>query len=141
MDLERAEDIMQESLVRLWENCSKVEFEKAKSFLFTVGQRLLIDEMRKNKVELAFTKRLSEGKSEDAHFEMVKNEFEQKLQKAISDLPEKQREVFLMNRIDKLSYKEIAEILELSIKSVEKRMHLALLTLKEQLSELKIHKI
>lgn len=141
MDLERAEDIMQESLVRLWENCSKVEFDKAKSFLFTVGQRLLIDEMRKKKVELEFTKKQTEGQSTDAHFEMVKNEFEQKLQQAISELPEKQREVFLMNRIDKLAYKEIAEILELSVKSVEKRMHLALLNLKEKVSELKIHKI
>ena len=60
-------------------------------------------------------------------------EFKNELETAINDLPEGQKEVFLMNRIDKLTYKEIAERLGVSQKAVEKRMHKALLKLKNLL--------
>jgi RNA polymerase sigma-70 factor (ECF subfamily) len=60
---------------------------------------------------------------------------------SISHMPETQREAFLMNRMDNMSYKEIADTLEISVKAVEKRIHLALVYLKENVSELKIHKI
>ena len=52
---------------------------------------------------------------------------------AISDLPEKQKEVFLLSRIEKMKYREIAEMLGISVKAVEKRMHLALLEMKEKI--------
>jgi len=141
MDLARAEDLMQEALVRLWENCSKVEFGKAKSFLYTVGQRLMIDQIRRRKVEWAFIGQQSDLNEQDPSFHIIHDEFGQKLQQAISDLPETQREAFLMSRIDQLSYAEIADRLGISVKAVEKRMHLALLNLKEQVQELRNHKI
>jgi RNA polymerase sigma factor (sigma-70 family) len=140
-DLERAKDIMQEALIRLWENCSKVELEKAKTFLFTIGQRILIDNIRHDKVKLQFTKRTESNTANDPSYELVKKEFEQKLMQSISNMPELQREAFLMNRMDNMSYKDIADTLDISVKAVEKRIHLALLYLKENVQELKIHKI
>ena len=68
-------------------------------------------------------------------------EFKQKLEAAISGLPEKQRVIFLMSRIDKHKNREIAEVLDLSIKTVEKHMSSALKTLKENLDELKNYKV
>ena len=56
-----------------------------------------------------------------------------KLNQVIKALPDGCREVFLMNRIDKLKYDEIAERLELSVKAIEKRMSKALGIIKEQL--------
>jgi RNA polymerase sigma factor (sigma-70 family) len=140
-DLERAKDIMQEALIRLWENCSKVELEKAKTFLFTVAQRIMIDNIRHDKVKLQFTKRSESNVANDPSYELEKKEFEQKLMSSISSMPESQREAFLMNRMDNMSYKDIAEALDISVKAVEKRIHLALLYLKEKVQELKIHKI
>ena len=64
-------------------------------------------------------------------YKLEEKEFKQELETVIADMPEKQREVFLMNRIDELTYKEIAERLELSVKAVEKRMHGALGYLRE----------
>lgn len=141
MDLDRAEDLMQEALVRLWENCAKVEFGKAKSFLYTVGQRLLIDQVRRQKTEWAFVERQSDRTDNDPAFELLHDEFGRRLQDAITALPDTQREAFLMNRIDQLSYAEIADRLGISVKAVEKRMHLALLFLKEKVEELQKHKI
>ena len=52
----------------------------------------------------------------------------------IANLSEKQREVFLLNRIEKKKYKEIAEMLGISVKAVEKRMHGALKSLREEIN-------
>jgi RNA polymerase sigma factor (sigma-70 family) len=141
-NLEQAEDIVQESYIRLWENCKTLVLEKAKSFLYTVAQRIFIDGVRHDKVHLNFVKDSNPNRyQEDPEFIFRENEFKERLEKAISELSEKQREVFLMNRIDKMTYEEIATVLDLSVKAVEKRMHLALHELKDKLKELKSHKI
>ncbi|MEM7514507.1 MAG: sigma-70 family RNA polymerase sigma factor, partial [Bacteroidota bacterium] len=54
-----------------------------------------------------------------------------RLEGAIAALPEKNRVVFLMNRIEKLTYQEIADSLGLSVKAIEKRMHKALIELRK----------
>jgi len=53
--------------------------------------------------------------------------------KALASMPEKQRTVFLLSRTDNLKYREIAEMLEISVKAVEKRMKLALEHLRKHL--------
>ena len=62
---------------------------------------------------------------------MEEEEFRKRLEEGISNLPEGQRVVFLMNRIDKKKYREIAEELNISVKAVEKRMHKALVALRK----------
>ncbi|MDI3526002.1 MAG: hypothetical protein PWR03_185, partial [Tenuifilum sp.] len=59
-------------------------------------------------------------------------QFNQQLQDAIASIPEGPREVFLMSRIDELSYHEIAERLGLSVKAIEKRMSVALKVLRDK---------
>ena len=127
-----AEDTAQESFIRLWKNCAKVPIEKAKSFLFTTANNLFLDEAKHKKVKLKFQQQVDKNPtSESPQFLMEQQEFKTQLEKAIDALPEKQREVFLMNRIDKMKYREIAEALNISQKAVEKRMHKALLELRE----------
>ncbi|GAB5524599.1 MAG: hypothetical protein Roseis2KO_24710 [Roseivirga sp.] len=67
---------------------------------------------------------------------MEYNEFESTITQAIDQLPEGQREVFLLNRIEKKTYVEIAEMLEVSVKAVEKRMHKALVKLRKVCKEI-----
>ena len=62
-------------------------------------------------------------------------EFKHKLEKAIGNLTDSGREVFLLNRVEGKKYKEIAELLGISLKAVEKRMCKALLTLRTQIEE------
>lgn len=140
-DLNKAEDLSQEALIKLWENCKSVVFEKAKSYLYTVGQRLMINQIRHEKVVLNFEKGTNLSvNQEDPDYVLREKDFAVQLEQAISALPEIQREVFLMNRIDKLSYAEIAELLGLSVKAVEKRMHNALENLRNSVKELGIYK-
>ncbi len=131
-NLQLAEDITHDAFSKLWLNCAKVILEKAKSFVFTTGKNLFLNQAKHRNVVLKFntnTKR-QDNDLEDPQFLMEQEEFKQKLVQAISDLTEAQRVVFLMNRIDKMTYKQIAESLEISVKAVEKRMHNALKTLK-----------
>lgn len=136
-DQDLAEDFVQEAYVKLWKNCAKVLFEKAKSYLFTVANNLFLNDYAHKKVVL---RHQQEGAihhtNESPEFLLEEKEFMIKLQTAIADLPEKQREVFLLNRIDKKKYREIGELLGISVKAVEKRMSLALKTLREQIGNI-----
>lgn len=130
---ERAEDTAQHAFVILWENCAVLKPEQARSFLFTTAIRLSLNAIKHEKVVANFELR-SKAKtshSESPEFLLVENELKKQLEQAINDLPEKQRTVFLMNRFENLSYREIAALLDLSVKTVEKRMHLALLSLRK----------
>lgn len=142
--LEKAKDCAQEAFIRLWENCSKVSFEKAKSYLFTVANRIFLDAATHQKVVLKFEKRESgtDMRMENNPEYLYRGEeFKQELETAVSNLPDKQRTVFLMSRIDKTPNKEIAEALDVSIKTVEKHMTSALKSLRESLDELNHYKI
>lgn len=130
--LQLAEDLAHDSFSKLWENCAKIVFDKAKSFVFTIANNLFLNHIKHQKVVLNFEKKSgSVEDKKDPHYLLEENEFKEKLEKAISDLPETQRVVFLMNRIDQLTYKEIAKTLDVSVKAVEKRMHKALKKLKQ----------
>jgi RNA polymerase sigma-70 factor (family 1) len=132
-DIERAEDLAQNAFVILWENCGKLKPEQAKSFLFTTAIRLSLNAIKHDKVVSSFElqSKPSGIHQESPEFILLEAELKVQLEKAINDLPEKQRTVFLMNRFENQSYTEIATLLDLSVKAVEKRMHLALLSLRK----------
>ena len=130
--MEQAEDLAQESFLILWKKRENIDPDKVKSYLFTIANNLFLNEVKHQKVVLKFQKRpQQEATFQTPQYRMEEEEFRQRLTRAISELPEKHRVVFLMNRVDKLTYREIAERLELSVKAVEKRMHKALMTLRD----------
>ncbi|WP_300021232.1 RNA polymerase sigma factor [uncultured Maribacter sp.] len=129
-NMQRAEDIVHDSFVKLWSKCSTVVYEKVTGFLYKISRNLMIDTLRTNMVALKFEKGLVQAHdNEDPYFTLRTKEFQKKLESVISALPEKQREAFLMNRIDKLTYKEIAVRLEVSETAIEKRISKALIKL------------
>lgn len=130
--VQRAEDIVQEAYIKLWENCSKVEVAKAKSYLFTVSNNIFLNEVKHQKVRLKFEDTVKNtNDNQSPQFLLEEKEFKLRLESAIKQLPDNQRIVFLMNRLDKKTYQEIAESLEVSVKTIEKRMHKALLALRK----------
>lgn len=134
-DIDMAEDFVQDAFLKLWQNCANVLWKKTKSFLFTVSNNLFLNTVSHKKVVLAHHKLINKTDStnETPEFILEEQEFLKKLQKAISDLPANQREVFLLNRIDKKKYREIAELLGVSMKTVEKRMSDALKAMRSKI--------
>lgn len=142
--LEKAKDFTQEAFVRLWNNCAKVQLAKSKSFLYTVANRLFLDDVDHQKVKMKFQRRMSitESQMEDnPEYVYRREEFKERLETAISELSEHQRAVFLMSRIDKMKNREIAETLDVSIKTVEKHISNSLKFLKSELDDLEKIKI
>lgn len=124
---EWAEDIMQEAFMELWKSRQKVNPEKARSFLFSVANNRFLDAVRHQKVILKHREQLPPDRDgETPEHILEQEEFRKRLEDAIQDLPERQRTAFLMNRIEKMKYREIAEAMGISVKAVEKLMHKAL---------------
>lgn len=127
-----AEDLTQEAFLILWKKRANIDPDKVKSYLYTIANNLFLNEVKHQKVVMKFHQQpISTTSIETPQYLMEEGEFRNKLEQAISSLPEKNRVVFLMNRIEKLTYREIADRLGLSVKAVEKRMHKALLQLRE----------
>ena len=126
-------DIVQECFLKLWQNCAELTVEHAGPFLLKVARNLSIDQYRKGQVRLKYKKGISTSvDSQDGQFLLEESEFKQKLERTIASMPEKCREVFILSRFDKKTYKEIANSLEISVKAVEKRMSKALAILAKQ---------
>ena len=131
---EKANDAVQEAFVKLWENCAKVSPEKAKAYIYTVANNLYLNVIKAEKVRLKYADIHSKSTSnESPEFILEEKEFKDKLDNALNDLPDNQRTTFLLNRIDGKKYAEIAKMEGVSVKAIEKRMHLALKSLLEKI--------
>jgi RNA polymerase sigma-70 factor (ECF subfamily) len=136
---DQAEDITQEAFIKLWQNCADVPLEKAKSYLYTIANNASLNVISHQKVVLNYAKSSpnKESTNESPEFLLEEEQFKSKLLQAIEKLNEKQRVAFLMNRIDGKKYAEIAKELEISVKAVEKRIHLALIELRKEFENFK----
>ncbi|WP_026755475.1 RNA polymerase sigma factor [Sediminibacter sp. Hel_I_10] len=131
------EDRMQEAFVKLWENCAKVTPSKAKSFLFTTANNLMLNAYAHQKVVLKHQKtKPNHSTNITPEFVLEEKQYRKKLELAIANLTEAQRVAFLMNRVEGKRFKEIAELLDISTKAVEKRIYGALKKLREQIDEI-----
>lgn len=136
-DVDRAEDILQEVFIKLWDNCGKVDYNKVKSYIFSIANNMFLNEVKHNKVVQNYNKLNKKVETnESPEFILLEKEFMEKIETTIARLPEKQREVFLLNRIEKKKYKEIAEQLNISVKAVEKRMHQALVIMRKEIGNI-----
>lgn len=130
-----ATDIAQDTFMRIWEKQMTVDLKSVKGLLFKIASDLFISSYRREKVAFNFFNNFQPNEKsytpeDDINYQELKKAYEA----ALKSMPEKQRVVFLMNRIDELKYKEIASQLDLSVKAIEKRMSQALQHLRKELS-------
>jgi RNA polymerase sigma-70 factor (ECF subfamily) len=130
---EKAQDLTQESFVKFYQNIDKVEQGKENSYLFTIANNLFIDLKRKDKVKMNYMNASvhTEVFAESPDFIIRQKEFQSLMNHQINALPPLCAQVLVLNKIEKKTYAEIAEIIGLSIKSVEKKMSVALKTYRE----------
>ncbi|AFU68225.1 RNA polymerase ECF-type sigma factor, sigma-70 family [Psychroflexus torquis ATCC 700755] len=128
-------DKVQEAFMRLWENCKKISPEKAKSYLFSVANNTTLNTIKHRKVVLKYESNASKNNSniQDPQFLLEEKEYLNKYQKALSNLTEEKRVAFMLNRVEGKKHKEIAELLGISRKAVEKRIYSALKQLRRDI--------
>ncbi len=136
-DEDTAKDIVHQTFIKLWEKRDAIDMEKrVKSYLFSTVHNLCLNYIRDNKKfiknEFEAETYTHPGQLNDQDV-MEKAELNARINRAIDSLPEKCREVFIMNRFDEMKYQEIADKTGISIKTVEAHISKALKILREQL--------
>ena len=130
-------DIVQEAFVKLWNNCKNVPPEKARAFLFTVANNQMLNELAKRKTALRYQE-TAEAKRytlESPEFAMEEEQYRQRLHAALESLTEDQRVTFMLNRVEGKKHQEIADMLGIGRKAVEKRIYKAYKIIREQLGD------
>lgn len=131
-----ATDIAQETFMLVWEKQMTIDPKKVKGLLFKIAGDLFISQYRKQQVAFNFFHAFQpDNKSQTPEDEINFQELIKAYDAALMSMPEKQRTVFLMSRVDELKYKEIADHLGLTIKAIEKRMTQALDHLKTHIKD------
>ncbi len=136
---DEAFDIVQEAFIKIWNNCDKFDVSKAKSYVLSTAKNIFLNLKKHEKVVRTYAKQHNNIyiDNESPEATLRQKEFKIKLEKAISELTNAQREVFLLNRVEGKKYKEIADLLDISVKAVEKRMSTALVILRRKIEEIK----
>lgn len=132
-------DKTQDAFVKLWDNCKKVSLSKAKSFLFTVANNMVLNDIKHKKVVLNHQKIVPKShNNETPEFILEQEQFLQRYKKVLEKLSEEQRVAFLMNKVEGKKHKDIAEFLGVTQKVVEYRIYSAFSILKKELEGFKI---
>jgi len=125
-DLDSAREIVHTVFIRVWENRSEFDWEKpVKSYLFTSVYNRSMNYIRDNKKFLNHddAQRQNLVVDESAYSDHLETaELESRIWQVINSLPEKCKEVFVLNRFEGKKYAEIAEHLNISVKTVETQM-------------------
>lgn len=139
-DLDLSRSLVQELFVNLWLKREKltVQGDSLRFYLYKAVRNKSVDYLRELKKRVRLSD-LSESRL-DSSFEdkLEEAELNARLNQSISELPEKCREIFLLCRFEGLKYTQIAEKLNISVKTVEMQMGIALKKIKDKLSDLQI---
>jgi len=137
--LEIAEEIVQDVFYNVWKNRESIRITQSwKSYLYRSVYNNSMMYLRKKRREVSLEEGLfpeKEGNSPDPFQELEFNEVSAVVSETISSLPERTREIFLLNRQEGLKYREIAERLSISVKTVEANMGRALKALRGSLEK------
>jgi len=134
---EETENLIQDVFLCLWENRHKVEKDSSiKSYVFTIAYNSAISIIRKKAREskfIEYLKTIQEINEEPVNVKLEYDELKYKLDDIIQTLPPRQKEVYLLHRVEGLKYSEIAERLSISENTIENHMSRALKTIREKI--------
>lgn len=134
-DVGIAEDIVQDVFLVLWKKRLRFKSQNhLQAYLYKVAKNAALMVLRKRKIRQKFKNEQTEELAKSPADELFESDLDKVYHHAIFTLPEKCRVIFCMSRIDGLTYKEIAQTLGVSIKTVETQIGRALVTLRKRLS-------
>ncbi|MEI8113571.1 MAG: RNA polymerase sigma-70 factor [Bacteroidia bacterium] len=141
-DSELAEETVQDLFVKIWEKRENLNIQTSvKHYFFRSVRNHCLNQLQHDKIKKQYSGRMLET----AHQEINPDDFYlevdlvQRIEKSINSLPPKRQEIFRLSREQGLKYKEIAETLNISVKTVEAQMGLALKYLREELKDFSTH--
>jgi len=135
-DICAIEEIVQDLFTSLWEERAKIEIEYIKTYLYKGARNRMLNFLRddSNRKDLMGQWAKSVYENREATDCIDRDKFRSTLKAAVDILPEKCKEIFLLSREHKLSYKEIAQVKSISVKTVENQMGIAFRKIRDYFS-------
>lgn len=129
-----AQDLIQQAFVYIWEHRSKIDPSKSlRAYLFKIGYTRMLNHIRDHK-KFNPANDIPVRPSEKNPLDHIQNkELKEAIDKAVEQMPEKRKMVFEMCFIQEFTYKETARALNLSVKTIENHMALALKDMRKAL--------
>jgi RNA polymerase sigma-70 factor (family 1) len=138
-DRDEAEEVVQTMFCRLWEQRNALDITiSVQAYLFRSVRNACLNHLKKMKIRDTYKATNLENLNQNPEYQpdrTTHSELSKKLEKAIAELPEQCRLVFKLSRFEELKYREIAEQLGISIKTVENQMGKALKVLRFKLAD------
>lgn len=139
LDSAEAEDIVQDTMIRVWNKRDEwAQFNSIEVFCLTVARNLAIDRSQKSEaqnIELTTeTQEMSDGSTPERQLE--RSEQMDLVRKLINELPEKQRTIIQLRDIEEKSYKEIADVMQLTEDQVKVTLFRARQRIKAKYNEI-----
>lgn len=131
------EDLAQEVFLELWRKRSQIHITTSlKAYLRRAAVNKALNYIRDNRVKLTNQERAPEVRARQAGAlqQMEADELQQVIDQAVDGLPDRCRIIFILSRFEGMTYHEIAEQLDISVKTVENQISKALRTLRDRLS-------
>lgn len=137
-DQSNSEDIVQDIFFHLWENREKLSIERSlKSYLMTAAKNNCFEELKHQEVVRTHQDYVTNHNDiidYDTEHYLLYSELNERLQDAMQKLPEDMSSIFEMNRFKNLKYREIAEKMNISVRTVENKISKTLELLRKQLT-------
>jgi RNA polymerase sigma-70 factor (ECF subfamily) len=141
-----AEEIVSDTFLKIWENRKVLIINSSvKAYLFHAVCNNSLNYLRKLKAENSLDEYFKETTSENIGFEATSEEIEEqsmimenmslRIEEAVCQLPEQQQKVFRLRRIEGRKTKEVAEIMGLSVKTIEMHLSKATIHLRQNLKD------
>ncbi len=135
---ETASDLVQDLFVHLWERCDAGDVPLlTTAYLYTAARNRALKHLRHRRVVARWAERVASAPlptGPQADERLRTREMAEAIRRAIDALPDRCRQIFLLSREKYLSYAEIAEVLGISVKTVETQMWRALKSLRKSLA-------
>lgn len=138
-DRDEAEEIVQSTFLSVWEKKENLTIHTGvKPYLYAMVRNASLNVLKHEKIKqqhAAVELAVAERSSESVTRSVMASELEERIYKALNKLPEQCRLVFKLSRFEELKYAEIAEQLNISVKTVENQMGKALKIMRDQLKD------
>lgn len=137
-DREQAEEAVQDMFVKIWEKRETLNIDTSvKNYFFRSIRNHCLNQIQHEKIKKQYETRMLDLARQETETEpfFLEVDLIRRIEKSIDSLPPKRKEIFRLSREEGMKYKEIAETLDLSIKTIEAQMGLALKHLREELKD------
>lgn len=137
-DSDKSQEVVQEVFIKFWEKNQKINISHSiKAYLFRAVHNTALNSLKKRKNEERFPEGMEISEEPNFDFSIIDDNeiLKEKIYQAIEELPVQCKKIFILNKIEELKYKEVAEKLDISVRTVETQVRRANMKLREILKD------